>query len=349
MIKAIIFDLDGTLIDSLDDIANACNFSLNKLGYPTHNNNSYKDFIGDGILKLIERALPIDNANEEEVNKLHKVYVEYYSNHMFDRTKIYDGITDLLEFLNKKGYSLAIVSNKPDSLTKKTVQKFFREELFNIVTGKKDEYEPKPNPDLTNEVIKDLGINPDECAFVGDSSMDILTAINANVLPIGVSWGFRSKEELIQNGAKYIVDTPSEIIEILDKINNESVDRIKNADEYKEPVFLTSVSNDSEADIIESLLSSFDIPILKRYQGAGDYMKIYMGSSNSGIDILVPFELLETAQAVLSADNADSHENYVSEEINKNIDNKKQIFNNNYLLIIILFALALLLSTFIKF
>jgi phosphoglycolate phosphatase len=214
MITTFIFDLDGTLINSLDDLADSCNYALSQLGYPQHPVEAYKYIIGDGVLKLLERILPKEKSFPAEIEKIRKIQSPYYAMHCFDKTKPYDGIMDLLEELKQRGYKLAVVSNKPDENTKTIVSHFFRKDLFDIITGKRDGYAPKPDPTLTQEMIVQLGQTPEECAFVGDSGMDILTAVHSNTLPIGVTWGFRQKTELLENGAEYIVDHPKEIVRL---------------------------------------------------------------------------------------------------------------------------------------
>lgn len=217
MIKAAIFDLDGTLINSLEDLADSTNYALSLYGFPTHKTDKYKYFVGNGIPKLIERALP-DNTDNETKEKVFKSFMEYYKVHFVDKTVIYDGISKLLNELRSSGIKLAVVSNKAQVMASVIEQKLFFGE-FELFCGKREGYPTKPDATLTNEVIKSLGVKPSECVFIGDSGMDALTAVNADCIGIGVLWGFREKEELLENGAHYIADTPEDILKIIKEID----------------------------------------------------------------------------------------------------------------------------------
>lgn len=217
MIKAAIFDLDGTLINSLEDLADSTNYALSLYGFPTHKTDKYKYFVGNGIPKLIERALP-DNTDNETKEKVFKSFMEYYKVHFVDKTVIYDGISKLLNELRSSGIKLAVVSNKAQVMASVIEQKLFFGE-FELFYGKREGYPTKPDATLTNEVIKSLGVKPSECVFIGDSGMDALTAVNADCIGIGVLWGFREKEELLENGAHYIADTPEDILKIIKEID----------------------------------------------------------------------------------------------------------------------------------
>lgn len=217
MIKAVIFDLDGTLINSIFDLADSTNHALKKFGFPTHDIEAYKIFVGDGMPKLIERALPKFKRDNETIATVLEEFLAYYRKHYLDKTVLYDGIFELLKDLQKSGYKLCVVSNKSNEMTTEILNNLF-EIKFNAFSGKKDGYKAKPDPKLTLEIINSIGVNPNECAFIGDSGMDMQTAVNANCLPIGVLWGFRGKEELLQNGAEYLVNKPNEILEILKKV-----------------------------------------------------------------------------------------------------------------------------------
>ena len=217
MIKAVLFDLDGTLVNSLEDLAASSNFALQMFGYPTHKIEKYKYFIGDGMLKLVERTLPEEKRNKDNINKLFQTVWKHYSENCIVNTVAYNGIPELLTELKHKGYKLAVVTNKPHGMAVNVVKTLLGD-IFDIVCGKLDNYPPKPDPALTFKVINDLGVCPDECVFVGDSGMDAANAVNAGCVGIGVLWGFRTKEELVSNGAEYIVNNPFEILKVLDKI-----------------------------------------------------------------------------------------------------------------------------------
>ena len=214
MFKVAIFDLDGTLLNTLDDLANACNYALNKFSFPTHEVEKYKTFIGNGIYKLVERAVPDNKKDKETVGKVLEVFSDYYNEHMMDMTKPYDGIINLLDELRMKGIKLAVVSNKKHEFTMGIVKKYFGDR-FDIVFGHRDNYKEKPDPSSVLEVIDKFNILKSECIYIGDSNVDIMTAKNAGVKCIGVSWGFRGKEELANEGANYLADNTTELKNII--------------------------------------------------------------------------------------------------------------------------------------
>lgn len=210
MYKAVIFDLDGTLLDTLEDLANACNYALKDSGLKTHEIEKYKRFVGDGRFKLIERIISKEDNTEELFNKVLKLYDEYYLEHMVDETKPYDGICNLLDELIDLDIKLCVVSNKPHEFTEKMVKKYF-ENRIHIAYGQRPNYKTKPDPETIFEVIQTLGIGKEECIYVGDSNVDMQTAKNAGVVSIGVSWGFRGRQELEEVGADFVVDNVSEL------------------------------------------------------------------------------------------------------------------------------------------
>ena len=220
MIKAVLFDLDGTLVNSLNDLADSTNFALESLGFPTHETEKYRYFVGDGIPKLIERALPEGEKTEENKNKCLELFMARYREHYFDKTDAYDGIKDLLSGLKKQGLKIAVISNKAQEMAQKVVDKVFGN-MFDAVAGKREGYKTKPDPALTLEVVKELGVTPDNCVLIGDSGMDMAAAVNAKVTGIGVLWGFRDREELLSNGAKFIAGKPSQILDIIKGIQND--------------------------------------------------------------------------------------------------------------------------------
>lgn len=220
MIKAVLFDLDGTLVNSLADLADSTNFALKGLGFPPHETEEYKYLVGDGIPKLIERALPEGEKTEENCNKCLELFMARYREHYFDKTAAYDGIKELLRALKKQGLKIAVISNKAQEMAQKVVDKVFGD-IFDAVAGKREGYKTKPDPALTLEVIKELGVTPDTCVLIGDSGMDMAAAVNAKITGIGVLWGFRTETELRQNGADYIADTPAQISDIIKEIQND--------------------------------------------------------------------------------------------------------------------------------
>ncbi|MGL5315434.1 MAG: HAD family hydrolase [Peptostreptococcaceae bacterium] len=214
MYKLAIFDLDGTLLNTLEDLANACNYALNKMGLPTHEVEKYKTFVGGGRYKLISGILPAESRNEETINKTLVLFDEYYESHMIDMTKPYDGICEMLEDITNNGVEVAIVSNKPHEFTIDVVEKFF-EKTFKIVYGHRVGYPTKPEPESVLQIINEYKLDKNDCVYIGDSNVDIKTAINANIKSIGVAWGFRGREELENEGADFIVETSEELKSVI--------------------------------------------------------------------------------------------------------------------------------------
>lgn len=218
MIKAIFFDLDGTLADSLLDLATSCNYALAKHGYNTHETEKYKYFVGDGMQKLIERILPEEYRTEELRTQVFNTFWSHYTAHYYDNTVAYKGIYELIAALKEKNYIIAVISNKADEMCQAVVNKLFPN-TFDLVCGKLENYPTKPDPALFNLLTQKLGVTAAECVIVGDSGMDMKTAVNSGTVGVGVLWGFREKEELLQNGARYIIKNPLELIDILGELN----------------------------------------------------------------------------------------------------------------------------------
>ncbi len=214
MIKAVLFDLDGTLANSLADLANSTNFALCKMGFPTHETEKYKYMVGDGIPKLIERALPEGNKSDAEKAECLEIFMRHYREHYHDKTVCYKGVSEMLAELRLRGLKIAVISNKAQEMAEKVTQKLFGN-VFDVVAGKREGFKTKPDPALTLKVMEELGTKPCECALVGDSGMDMAAAVNSGALPIGVLWGFRTKKELLDSGAEYVVSEPGEILNII--------------------------------------------------------------------------------------------------------------------------------------
>lgn len=212
--KGIIFDLDGTLVNSLEDISDAMNAVLADLNYPTHNYDTYQYFIGNGLRKLVARALPSSNNTEDEVQVCFENMLKTYDSNCVQKTKPYKEIAELIYDLNPKGIKLAVFSNKADELTKKVTEALFPN-LFDAIAGLTTEELKKPNPLKAIEISKNWNLQPEEILFVGDSDVDIETALNAKMFPVGVTWGYRTKEELKASGAKVVINTPFELLNIL--------------------------------------------------------------------------------------------------------------------------------------
>jgi phosphoglycolate phosphatase len=212
--KGVIFDLDGTLVNSLEDIADAMNSVLEDLSYPTHSYESYQYFIGSGLRNLVTKSLPENNNDEKHIDHCYQLMIEEYSNNCTRKTKAYDGIIELLDQLISNNIKLSVFSNKSDELTKKITTDLFPGYFDNIV-GLSVEALKKPNPFEAIEISKRLGFKTEEIIFVGDSGIDMQTATNANMLAVGVSWGYRPEEELIATGAKYVINNALDLMKVL--------------------------------------------------------------------------------------------------------------------------------------
>ncbi|WP_299058873.1 HAD family hydrolase [uncultured Polaribacter sp.] len=212
--KAVIFDLDGTLVNSINDIADAMNVVLKKRNYPTYNYATYKTFVGSGVRSLVVKALPEANPTKEEVAACLLDMMQVYSECCTQKTKPYDGVLDLLSALKEKNIKIAVLSNKEDTLTKK-ISSFLLPEYIKPVLGLKQEEDKKPNPKVALQICESLQVKPEETIFVGDTDVDILVAKNANMLAVGVSWGFRDKEELVNAGSDYILNHPLDLMKIM--------------------------------------------------------------------------------------------------------------------------------------
>ncbi len=213
--KGIIFDLDGTLLNTIDDLADSCNRQLEKYGFPTHPAQAYRYFVGNGVGKLVERALPDSGEAREIQEKFIRDFRADYKEHCFDKTRPYPGIPELLEKLQQGGLILAVLSNKPDAETKKVVRHFFPKEQFRCAAGDKEEFDVKPDPAGVRAILKKLDLKPEETAFVGDTWIDMQTAVNSGCFPVGILWGFRDRKELEDAGAQVIAATTNELYSIL--------------------------------------------------------------------------------------------------------------------------------------
>lgn len=216
-VKAVLFDLDGTLVNSLADLASCTDYALNKHGFPAHDTESYKYFVGDGIPKLIERALPQDKRTEDIKTLVYNTFIGRYRLHFSDKTVAYDGIPELLDRLSAAGLKTAVVSNKAQEMADAVVEKIFTHK-FDLVFGKREGIPAKPDPTAVTEAAKLLGVPVSECVLVGDSGMDVAAAANAGCTGIGVLWGFRTERELIENGACGIAKAPSDIWDLIKKL-----------------------------------------------------------------------------------------------------------------------------------
>lgn len=214
MVKAVIFDLDGTLLNTIDDLANSVNFMLKQFQFPTFSVDEYKYKVGNGMRKLIERSLPKTHKTDNQIDMSLSVFMEHYNQHKNDNTAPYEGIIDLLNELKNKGIKLAVVTNKAHISAKPLIENTFPN-IFDEIAGQKEGIPTKPNPQSVLNVLEKLNATPDECLFIGDSGVDMQTAKNAQITAVGVLWGFREKSELIQNGADEIISSPLELLKFI--------------------------------------------------------------------------------------------------------------------------------------
>jgi len=209
--KAILFDLDGTLLNTLKDIGNAANNVLSKRQFPIHPIDSYRHFVGDGINTLFRRALPADKINNSLLQTCMKDFEQEYSRTWNNDTSLYPGISEMLDLIRARGLKMSILSNKPHEFTRYCVEAFFPEWEFDAVQGVHASIPHKPDPAGAVSISRRLGIAPSSFLYLGDTGTDMQTARAAGMFPIGVLWGFRSSEELIENGAKEVIGHPMDI------------------------------------------------------------------------------------------------------------------------------------------
>ena len=218
MKKIVIFDLDGTLLNTIADLATATNQALEHFGFPTHPTDAYRFFVGNGINKLFERALPEEERTEEQVLRIRSRFLPYYNEHNTDFSTPYPGIPEVLHTLQSHGILLAVASNKYEQATKALIDTYFPEIVWCAVFGQREGVPTKPDPTIVNEILAAAGItDKSEVLYVGDSGVDMQTAINAGLDAVGVSWGCRSRQELESFSPLAVVDTCEEIFNIIQK------------------------------------------------------------------------------------------------------------------------------------
>lgn len=211
--KAVIFDLDGTLLDTINDLCTSVNTGLQKYGYPKRTRKEVEDNIGHGFRWLINSLIPggAENPDSEKVREFH---LKYYPEHCNVLTKPFPGVTELIRYLSEHEYKLAVVSNKQDDATRRLIRQYFGNAV-SVTVGEKSGIPRKPEPDMLLNAMKELGSTPEECIYVGDSEVDIQTAKAAGVKCISVSWGYRRREALLGFGAELMADKPEEIIKLV--------------------------------------------------------------------------------------------------------------------------------------
>lgn len=216
--KIIIFDLDGTLLNTLLDLVNSTNFALKSFNYPQRTISEIQNFVGNGVYKLIERAVP-DDISDENIQKCIEIFKVHYKDNMYNKTSPYDGVIEMLYDLKQKGYILAVVSNKFDMAVKDLCIRYFKNMIdFAVGENEKEGIKKKPSPDTVFKVLEKYNYSSDQAVYVGDSEVDIQTAENSGIPCISVTWGFKDRKFLEENGAEYIAGKPEEIIEILERL-----------------------------------------------------------------------------------------------------------------------------------
>ncbi|MGI5963174.1 MAG: HAD family hydrolase [Lawsonibacter sp.] len=214
MYTHVIFDLDGTLLNTIEDLADAGNYVAIQHGWPTHTLEEYKTFVGNGMAKLAERFVPENWRTKEQLKQVLSEFMAYYDIHKQDKTAPYPGLPQVVTQLKKAGVSLAVLSNKADTMAGPVVEHYFPG-MFPLVQGAMPDLPVKPDPTLLRRLMERMGAKKETTLFVGDSNVDIRTAKNGELTSCGVLWGFRTREELEQEGADYIAATPEELLELI--------------------------------------------------------------------------------------------------------------------------------------
>lgn len=212
MKKLVIFDLDGTLLDTIKDLGEAANNALSRAGFPTHSLSSYPFFVGNGVSRLLERVLPEDARSQANVDMLRRYFTEYYGDHCTVHTAPYPGIPQLLQQLTEAGVKVAVASNKYQAAVTALIAHYFPSIQWAAVEGQKDDYPVKPDPSIVFDILSKVPTPKADVIYVGDSGVDMETARRACVASVGVTWGFRPVKELREYYAEHIVNRPSEIL-----------------------------------------------------------------------------------------------------------------------------------------
>jgi phosphoglycolate phosphatase len=213
--RAVIFDLDGTLLNTLDDLGNAMNRTLEHEGFPTHPIDAYRYFVGNGVMMLVKRAVPEDHQDDDTIQRCLTTFMTDYQQHCQIDTRPYEGIAEMLDVLSARGMKQAVLSNKPDAEAKRCVADLLTDWSFEVVLGHREGMPHKPDPSGAREIAELFQLPPSEILYIGDTSIDMQTAIAARMFPVGVLWGFRSREELVQSGAQTVVEHPLDIVSLL--------------------------------------------------------------------------------------------------------------------------------------
>ncbi|MBU0663192.1 MAG: HAD family hydrolase [Proteobacteria bacterium] len=211
-IRGVIFDLDGTLLDTLEDLADAANATLAQFGFPVHSTTAYRYFVGEGLMTLIERILPEKNRSQREIAACMETFMQLYGQSWDLRSRPYAGIMEMLHQLHQEGVKLAVLSNKPHAFTQLCVQRFFASYTFDFVYGQRKGVPKKPDPAGAGEIAALMQLAPQQILYVGDSGIDMQTGNGAGMFTMGVLWGFRERQELEKNKAGKIISHPLEIV-----------------------------------------------------------------------------------------------------------------------------------------
>jgi phosphoglycolate phosphatase len=214
-IRAVIFDLDGTLLDTLEDIADSTNTILAQRHFPTHDLEDYRRYVGDGVTMLIERALPAEQRTLSTITKCVQAFRDEYDLNWNNKTQPYPDIDELLNALTARNVKLAVLSNKPDDFTKRCVPEYFPQWPFAMVKGLNQSTPPKPDPTGAQQIAVHLDLKPSEILFLGDSGTDMKTAINAGMVPIAALWGFKPRVELELDGVQAFIERPQELLDFV--------------------------------------------------------------------------------------------------------------------------------------
>jgi phosphoglycolate phosphatase len=215
MYKAVLFDLDGTLLNTLQDLAEAVNLGLDLLSLPRHELEAYKYFLGEGREEMVTKALPAANRDPVTVKRMVDFVNLYYGRHWADHTRPYPGIPELLDSLVEKGVALTIFSNKPQEFTTQNVEGLLADWNFIKVLGASSSVPKKPDCAAALRIASELKLKPSEFLYLGDSGIDMQTATRAGMYPVGALWGFRTRQELLENGAKKVIEKPLELLKLL--------------------------------------------------------------------------------------------------------------------------------------
>lgn len=218
MLKLCIFDMDGTVVDTISSISYFANRALNLYGLPSIERERYKILVGNGARVLVERMIAEVGGNDEQLEKVYKEYNTTYDADFLYLTEAYEGVVEMLTALKEMGVKTAILSNKPDITAGKVAKALFKDGLIDVCYGARDGIALKPDPAGVFDILEEMGVQKEECLYIGDTATDIKTAKNAQLTSIGVLWGFRDRKELEGAGADFIIEHPSQIVEIAKKV-----------------------------------------------------------------------------------------------------------------------------------